>query len=291
MINKIILGTVQFGLEYGINNSSGKPNEETVFSILDLAFKSDICLLDTAEAYGDSQEIIGTYHKLSANKFKIITKFSSSRRDLSKNLTERIHQNLAILNINSLYCYMFHSFDDFTKYFHLYKDEITELKRNGVIKKFGVSVYTNQEIEELLKYEAVDLIQLPFNLLDNNTKRSAIIKKAKDKGVEIHTRSTFLQGLFFINVESLPGKLMILEPYLNKINHVSKSNVLNLNDLSLSYVLQQKNIDSVLIGVDSVDQLRENIKTSQKKISEEVMKQVDLIDVKEITLLNPSNWN
>ncbi|MES2590501.1 MAG: pseudaminic acid cytidylyltransferase [Bacteroidota bacterium] len=289
--NKIVLGTAQFGLKYGINNAAGKLNKEQIKFVLDYAFENKIQLLDTAEAYGDSQEAIGEYHKLSGNKFDIITKFSSGRTDLSQNLTTRIHQDLKSLNVDTIYCYMFHSFSDFKTYFDGYKNEIKELKKSGIVKKFGVSIYTNQEAEELLKYDSVDVIQLPFNLLDNNTKRSIIIKQAKDKGVEIHTRSTFLQGLFFKNVESLPVKLMVLEPYLNRINHVSENNFLSLNDLSLSYVLQQKNIDNVLIGVDSVDQLKKNMQSLKKGISEEVVKQIDQIDVKEIALLNPSNWN
>lgn len=290
-LDKIVLGTVQFGLEYGINNKSGKPDDESITGILDFAFERNIRLLDTAEAYGDSQDQIGNYHKLSSRKFNVITKFSANRKDLPENITKRIAVNLRTLNIDSIYCYMFHSFNDFKLYFNVYKNEIKELKKAGIIHRFGVSIYTNDEVEELLKYKDIDLIQLPFNLLDNNNQRSNTIKKAKERGIEIHTRSAFLQGLFFKNTKDLPVKLMALEPHLNSINKISKSNNLKLTDLSLNYIIQQKNIDNVLIGVDSVDQLKENIRSLQTEISEEVIKQIDLIDVKEITLLNPSNWN
>ena len=287
---KLILGTVQFGLQYGVNNNNAKPSTENVKNILDYAFENGITILDTAEAYGDSQTIIGKYHNSSKNKFEVITKFSPSRKDLSETLTIRITQNLKELGIDSLYSYMFHSFQDFKLYFDIYKSEINKLKKSGIIKKTGVSIYTNDEIEELLKYEGIDLIQLPFNLLDNTNQRSAVIKKAKDKGIEIHTRSAFLQGLFFKNSKKLPGKLMALKPYLNVINRISENNNLKLNDLSLNYVMQQENIDNVLIGVDSVDQLKENILSLQKEIPQEVITQIDLIDVKETALLNPSNW-
>jgi aryl-alcohol dehydrogenase-like predicted oxidoreductase len=143
----------------------------------------------------------------------------------------------------------------------------------------------------LLKCEEIDLIQLPFNLLDNNRKRSVLIKKAKEKGIEIHTRSAFLQGLFFKNTKDLPDKLIVLKPYLNILNSICEKNKLKLNDLSLNYIVQQKSIDNVIIGIDSIDQLKENIQSLQKEIPEEVIKQIDLIDVKEISLLNPANWN
>ena len=289
--SKIVLGTVQFGLEYGVNNVSGKPNDKAIRSILDFAFDNNIRLLDTAEAYGNSQEVIGNYHRLSSNKFEIITKFSAGRKDLSRNLQERIRHDLSVLNIGSLYCYMFHSFNDFRTYFGSYKNEIRELKNAGVIRKFGVSVYTNNEIEELLKEENIDIIQLPFNLLDNSNQRSFVIEKAKKRGIEIHARSVFLQGLFFKNAKELPNKLTSLEPYLAAINKTSKGNNLSLNTLSLNYVMQQKNIDNVLIGVDSVEQLKENIKSLKSEISATVMREIDSINVKETSLLNPSNWN
>ena len=101
--NKIILGTVQFGLDYGINNKAGKPTYDTIKEILDLAFKKNINFLDTAEAYGDSQEKIGNYHLRSLNVFKVITKFSPSRKDLPNNISERIKCNLNTLKVESLY--------------------------------------------------------------------------------------------------------------------------------------------------------------------------------------------
>ena len=201
MNSKLILGTVQFGLHYGVNNTAGKPSKENIKSILDSAYNSGIQLLDTAEAYGDSQNTIGEYHNNSTNKFNVITKFSSNTEGFSLNIIERVYNNLKILDIDKLYCYMFHSFDDFNKYFEKYRKELLILKRDGIINNIGVSLYSNDELERVLKFNEITLVQLPFNLLDNNNKRGNIIKKAKAKGIEIHTRSTFLQGLFFFEYE------------------------------------------------------------------------------------------
>lgn len=288
--DKIVLGTVQFGLKYGINNNVGKPNEKLVESILNLAFSNGIHILDTAEIYGNAQELIGNYHKSSENRFNIITKFSSSRNDLPQNLTERIKKNLETLGTSSLYAYMFHSFHDFKKYFNTYKAEIKQLKKSTIFRKFGVSVYTNDEIEELLQYEEVDLIQLPFNLLDNTVQRSSVIKKAKAKGIEIHTRSAFLQGLFFMDPKTLPAHLLALGPYLNEINKISEKHDLNVSSLSLNYVVQQPYIDNVLIGVETLHQLQDNLNALQNTISRDAVQQIDSIAVKEIDLLNPSKW-
>lgn len=160
MTNKLILGTVQFGLNYGINNTSGKPDEKRVHSILDEAFEKGIRLLDSAEAYGDAHELIGSYHALSQNKFDLITKYSSSRRDLPEDLIARVKFDIQTLNCTCLYAYMFHSFTDFKTYFETFKGGIEQLKKEGLIKKMGVSVYTNNELEELLNFDAVELVQL-----------------------------------------------------------------------------------------------------------------------------------
>lgn len=290
MRNKIILGTVQFGVRYGINNLAGKPSQETVNSILDLAFRNNIRLLDSAEAYGNSQEVIGNYHRTSNNRFDVITKFHSVSDSLPVSLRNRISENLRVLNVDSLYCYMFHSFKDFLVHFNVYKEEINELKNAGIIGKFGVSVYTNEEIEGLLEFDGVDLIQFPFNLLDNNNKRAAMIKKAKSKGIEIHTRSTFLQGLFFKQVDELQGKLIPLRPYLGQVNSVAAASNLRVTDLALNYVTGQETIDKVLIGVDSPEQLEDNLRSLQHTISLQALEQINRLDVKETELLNPSNW-
>jgi aryl-alcohol dehydrogenase-like predicted oxidoreductase len=286
--NKIILGTVQFGLEYGINNHSGKPGIATVTSILDLAFENGIHLLDTAEAYGNSQEVIGEYHRRSSRKFGIITKFSDKRNDLSDDLIARVTQNMKILDVDFLSGYMFHSFRDFETYYDSFKDQLSELKKIGAVKKFGVSIYTNEEFAKLLAYPGIDFIQLPFNLLDNNSQRSELITKAKQAGIEIHTRSVFLQGLFF--KKDLPEKLKALAPYLGEIRRISSDHKISLEDLALNYVVQQSTVDRVLIGVDTPEQLKTNLASLKNRISTGAIDEIDRLRITETELLNPSTW-
>ena len=289
MNSKLILGTVQFGLDYGVNNTTGKPSKVNIKSILDSAFNSGIQLLDTAEAYGDSQNKIGEYHNNSTNKFNVITKFSSNVDGFSLNIIERVYNNLKILNVDKLYCYMFHSFNDFNKYFEKYRKDLLILKRDGIINNIGVSLYSNDEFESVLEFDEITLIQLPFNLLDNNNKRGNILKKAKAKRIEIHTRSVFLQGLFFKNTSNLSIKIKPLRPYLNLLNDLCDEEY-KMNDLALNYVCNQKNIDKVLIGVDNVQQLESNILSEKKNIEKELIENIEAINVKETKILNPSNW-
>ena len=289
--DKIILGTVQFGLDYGINNSSGKPSFESITAILNTSHQNGIVMLDTAEAYGNAHEVIGNYHRQSENRFQIITKFSSKRDDLPTNIEDRIALHLDEMHVSYLYAYMFHSFGDFENYFSRHSKGLDNLKKKGIIHKIGVSVYTNEELNKLLNYSEVELVQLPFNLLDNNHQRGLLLKRAKERNMEVHTRSAFLQGLFFIPPNELPGKLLPLKPYLETIRfEVSKRNM-TINDLALNYNLQQALIDKVLIGVDNVEQLQQNLTSMSEEIDTDLMALIDSIEVKELNLLNPVNWN
>ena len=221
MINKLILGTVQLGLEYGINNNEGKPSLQKSLNILNTAFDNGIGFLDTAESYGNSQEIIGEFHKQHPKKtFNVITKTTGDNLLNNEEVQKRISENLKVLNVNELYGYMFHNYESFNKSTHLLK-ELSLIKCQGKIKYLGISLYKNEELEDVItNYNDFDFIQIPFNLLDNATKRKSILERAKEKGIQIHTRSVFLQGLFFKESENLHNKIKELSHYLEKLSTI-----------------------------------------------------------------------
>jgi aryl-alcohol dehydrogenase-like predicted oxidoreductase len=288
-VNKLILGTVQFGLNYGINNDNGKVDETSVTSILNHAYLNGINTLDTADAYGNATDRIGNYHRQSDYEFRVITKFKSghSEIDAIKNV---VQENLKRLEIPQVFGYLYHSFNDFKKYSGTLK-ELEELKKEGYIKHIGVSIYTNEQFEELLEYDAVEIIQLPYNLLDNANKRASLIKRAKDLGKIIHVRSVFLQGLFFKELETLPATLLPLKEDLQIIKDVVKNNKISMAELALNYVMSNPNIDGILVGVDSLEQLKMNIKAIEEPLPIAIKEAIDAISVQNIALLNPSNWS
>lgn len=288
--NKIILGTAQFGIDYGINNSKGKPSFHIMTEVFDKAFAHGIRFLDTAEAYGDSQLRIGKYHRSSNNNFKIITKYSKNRNELPDNIYDRVRHNIQTLYVDKLYCYMFHNFQDYIDFYNDFKDDLQRLKSLNLIEKIGVSLHTNEEIEHVLNNKEIDLIQLPFNLLDNSSLREKILLKAKNLGFEIHTRSVFLQGLFFKDSNSLKGNLKLLKNELIKIsNEVRREEI---NDLALNYVFNKKFIDGVLVGVDNLSQLDNNLTILKNSNFEDshLFKYIDSIKVSNLKMLNPVNW-
>ena len=287
-MNKLILGTVQMGLNYGINNSLGKVTFENSCDILLKAFELGIDELDTAEAYGNAHQVIGDFHRLNPNiKFKVVTKIPHDV-DVDKN-KQKIRTYINDLNVDYLEILMFHSFDTYQKNKQIIP-VLTNLKNQGIIKNIGVSVYTNSQIETLLLDDEITVVQMPFNLLDNESIRGDLMTKLKAKGKIIHTRSAFLQGLFFKEDSDDGSIFQKLYNELNTIKDIAKEENISISNLALSYCLCQENIDQVLIGVDSVSQLMENLKALNYKIEPKAVAKINAIKVKDLDLLNPSLW-
>lgn len=285
MINKLILGTVQFGLDYGINNKSGKPSVSDAFKMLDFAKQNDIKTIDTADSYGTASKIIGDYLKNNPDSFWVNTKFKKSNIKIKKQL----YNSLKDLNIDRVNTYFYHSFNDFLLHPELL-GELKELKNAGLINKIGISVYDNEELKEAIVSETIDTIQLPFNLLDNYTQRGKLLKHAKLKGKEIQARSVFLQGLFFISPNELPPKLFPLKKYLKNIFDITSSEQITIEELAVQYAINQSFIDYIVIGVDNLEQLEKNLNIAKTNLRTETIHTIDSINVTEIELLYPKNW-
>ncbi|MGB3608056.1 MAG: aldo/keto reductase [Psychroserpens sp.] len=286
--NKLILGTVQMGVAYGINNTIGKVTLENSHAILEYAFDHGIQILDSAEAYGNAHDVIGSFHKNNPKKtFEVITKLP---HQFDADINDKVNTYLRQLHVDQLHALLFHSFGSYKANQDNFK-VLTRLKASGKIKHIGVSVYTNEEIEEVLLNDAVDIIQLPFNLFDNSNLRGEILAKAKAKGKTIHTRSALLQGLFFKDINADHKIVQQLKTELTQIAHISETNKLPLAQLALNYCLQQPSIDNVLIGVESKEQLEINIEALRHTLSNDDMQAINEITVKDVNLLNPSLWN
>ncbi len=275
--NKIVLGTVQFGLQYGIN-SVGRPGEEAVKTILAEAAKGGISILDTSSAYGNSEEILGECITPEEN-FKIVSKYPQGVISVK----DMFDGSLKRLKIDKLYGYLLHHFEVYEENPNVW-DEFVSLKESGRVQKIGFSLYWPKELDLILNNGSpFDIIQVPFNIFDK--KFLPYMKELHEKGVEIHVRSTFLQGLFFKDRNALPEKLQPMRKYLLQLDKFSKKSGLSISEIALNFNLQNPYIDGVLIGVDNVEQLQMNL-NSVKEMPIDIE-----IEVKEQELLNPSNWN
>jgi aryl-alcohol dehydrogenase-like predicted oxidoreductase len=250
-IDKLGIGTVQFGLSYGISNVGGQTSTEEVTKILHFASQYKIKLIDTAASYGNSEKVLGE-NELS--RFTIVSKYMPPTvcgRTITSQLTKSLHD----LKVNHLYGYLAHR-PGYLLHQPSEWDELLRLKEKGLIQKIGFSLNTPDELERLLEDGFYpDLIQIPFNYFDQRFTDHIIA--LREKGCEIHARSAFLQGLFFTNTEKLNN-------YFDEIKKSIKSlqdSVTYLPGALLKFVLKKDFIDKVIIGVDKVEYLESNIKT------------------------------
>ena len=288
-MNKLILGSAQLGMNYGINNSFGQINVADAMKILTFAYENGITFIDTAPIYGNAHKVIGDFHRLNENsKFKIITKIPSNFN--FQNIDSLVDEFLNELNVEKIEVLHFHSFMDYIKLERDFlKEFINRLKKSGKVESLGVSIYSNFEVDDLLKDNLIDIVQLPFNLLDNNNLRMESINNLRNSGKIIHSRSAFLQGLFFLKISEI--KNFEIKTLIIKLNEICIENDITMEELALQYCLTQESIDYVLIGVDSLSQLIRNIKISKNIISKTVVNQIEEIIISDPLLINPNKWS
>jgi len=288
MIEKVILGTAQLGLDYGINNY-GKLSKKESFRILDYAFDNKIKFLDTAESYGNSIELLASFFKKNPGKrFGIFSKLDLKDTRVIKNTKSHLKSILAKMNLETIHGYMIHNFSDLKKFPEVL-DNLIELKKIGLINNVGVSLYKEEEIEDVISNYEVDFIQIPFNLLDNQCEKIDIFKKINDKGVEIHARSIFLQGLFFKPYDKYSNQLKPLVKYMKIVDKIIRESNSNIETLAINYPLKKDYINKVIFGVHNLRQFNKNIKIINSRHELDLDK-IDLINVKEKELLKPYNW-
>lgn len=287
LISKIALGTAQFGLNYGINNTTGMISEEECGRILDGAFDHGVTTIDTAYLYGLSEERIGNYLSKTSRNFKIVSKLPACNKDQIESF---LSQSLSKLNLQKLHGYLFHSFKDYLA--DPGKWEImNSLKQSGLIEKIGFTLYYPGELEYLLNQKIrFDLLQIPYNIFDQRFE--SYFNKLKQLGIEIHVRSVFLQGFVFKDISSLPVKLVKFKGKIEELERLSNSTGLTIREMCLGFALVNECIDKIVIGVDSLDHLYENIDAvnSIEKVNENYPLLKSLQDDNE-ELLIPTNWS
>lgn len=279
-MNKLALGTVQFGLDYGISNIGGQVSLEEARKVLKLAKEYDIDTLDTASGYGNSEKVLG---KIGVNDFQIVTKTTSLQLGVDKVL-QSFYQSLTDLNATSVDGLLIHNIDDTKdKQFDTLYKELDKLKQDKLINKIGFSTYTPDQVDFLLDNFDFDLIQVPFNVFDTRLIDGGQLQILRNKQIEIHARSVFLQGLL-LNFKQLGSYFSKWTGQFNNYQEIVQDSELSLLEYALSFVLNTKEIDLTLVGVSNSSQLTEIIKASNLNLD------LKAYGIDDINILNPSLW-
>ncbi|MDX1490598.1 MAG: aldo/keto reductase [Pseudohongiellaceae bacterium] len=285
---KLALGTVQLGMNYGVANDKGQVGEQTAFNILQTAQSLNIDTLDTARAYGTSEDILG---KFNLKNFKIVSKLPSKPigvNGLSSWVLDTFQETLVSLNVESIYGFLLHRPLELLEPdgIQIY-EALADLKKSGRVTKIGLSISNPKELETLLDRFDFDIIQSPLNILDRRLETSGWLRRLSSEGVEIHVRSAFLQGLLLMGAHDRPGYFSTWSILLEEIKSWCKDNQLTLLEACFAYLNQFKEIDKIVVGVQTPEQLQELACAYQvHPIRVPINMQSD-----DPMLINPANWN
>ena len=288
-VNKLSLGSVQWGSLYGLSNRYGQTNANEVSRILTKARSEGIRLVDTASSYGNVERVLGN-NDLSF--FSIVTKIPKFKKNIITKLDvvksiNTFEKSLRRLNQKSCYGILLHHKDDVFKNGSKYLIQaLNEIKLRGLVKKIGVSIYDSKKIEKVVEELKPDIVQLPLNVLDQRFIQDGTLEYLKSENVEIHARSVFLQGLLLMPLKKIPTFFNSWIEIIYEWRKVCKEKDLSLMEAALNFVINQNKIDYCLVGVENLSQLKQCIlaSKSKKKIN------VSSLACEDINLINPSNW-
>jgi len=305
-VPRLVLGTSQLGMEYGIANTSGVPTLDQAKDIIKVAISNGVEYVDTARAYLNSEKVIGnTLADGWSGRVKIVTKLSplsdcplyASPRIVSEFVNASLFESMSSLGLRKIDTLLLHRASHIDDWNGCVFRKLIEYREAGLIGTLGVSVRSPSELLSILMNNDIGHIQLPFNVLDWRWENSInqLINVRRKRSLIVHVRSVFLQGLLLTNRYELWLRAHVEKPKFvsNWINECClKYNRSSLADFCISFVNAQPWIDGVLVGVETIEQLRENIEIfNQEPLSlnavKEIINQRPFISEKS---LDPSNW-
>ena len=287
--NRIAIGTVQFGLDYGVANRHGQVGLTEAKKILKMADEKGIDTLDTSISYGVSEQSLG---EVGVGKYKVVTKLPPippSIKDVNAWAYDQMQSSLTRLNLKTAYGLLVH---DTSQLFGVNGAKLAQamvsLKNQGLVHKIGVSAYGPDEVASVFQKFQIDIIQVPFNIFDRRMLTSGWLQRLNDAGIEIHARSIFLQGLLLLPLNQIPKKFSQWSPLISFWHEWLSENKTSALETCMHYPLSLPQIDRVIVGVDNNQQLSQIIEAFNPRNRPFIFPDISCEDE---LLLNPSNWS
>ena len=274
----LMLGTVQFGLDYGIANQGGRPEYRTCRDIVACALEAGINCFDTAAAYGESEQVLGRIiselnvadQVVVVSKNRPISDLDVPAEQVPGFIESSLVQSLENLRMEALPVFLFHRDRDLP-----WMEALHAMKERGLVGRVGISVDTAEGAEQAVGNGLVEAIQLPHNLFDHRFS-GTVFGRVLERKIPLFARSAFLQGLLLMPEEKIPKNLHVVVPVRRRIEALAREAGMGMPEICLRYCLSFPAITSVLIGVDSVEQLRENAAMMQRgPLDRDLMQRMD----------------
>lgn len=264
-ISSMTIGTVQLGMNYGIANMGGKPDENQSFSMLSTAFEHGVTSLDTARSYGNSEEVIGRFLRTWKGDVPHITtkiKFPEKEvEDVEGYVFSEVKKSLQNLGVERVNVVMLHLPGDLKQYGAKVVTAMEKLVLQGLTDQIGVSVYVADEVEEMLKYPQFSATQVPMSVFDQRLIVDGTIEKLREKNYTVFVRSVFLQGLFFLEPDKIDDPILVRHavPKIRMIREIAKEEQMSVAQLAIAFIRDLPGVTSLVLGADTPKQVLDNI--------------------------------
>lgn len=296
-LSRMMLGTVQFGLPYGVANRVGQPTYPEVVRIIAAAVAGGVNCFDTAAAYGTSEEVLGlALHELGiTDDVTVVTKVmpisgenAADPAATFRAIEQSIDTSRRRLRLDCLPVVLFHREVDAT---HL--EALHSLRQRGWVQHVGVSCDNFPgPATKFASFGSVSALQIPANIVDRRHRASGVFEVAQSCRVAIFVRSVYLQGLLVMPEDQIPVSLREIIPVRDRLTEIARQAGLTLPEMAVRYLLSQSGVTSVIVGVESVPQVIENLSLFRRgPLPEEVLAQIEALNM-ELTesVITPSQW-
>lgn len=260
MTPQLCLGTAQFGSSYGITNTHGQVSESEVGQLLVEANKAGICWLDTAQAYGNAETVLGRQLPI-AHGFHLISKLAAQRQPMFSAQDVEVwdqafRESCKRLGVQFLDTLLLHAPADLSKLGGQHLEAwLVSLRQQGLVERIGVSIYAAQELDGINPM-LLDVVQLPLSLFDQRLLQNGTLARLRARGTAVHARSLYLQGLLLTPAAQWPPWVSAeVRAHQQSLEGLAEQRGCQLIDLAISFAREQVDLEAVVLGVCSVDEL------------------------------------
>lgn len=291
--DRLVLGTVQLGMSYGIANDSGQPDYQQAREIIAAAWQVGIKRFDTAQGYGQSESVLAkALVELDlVAKVKIFSKIHPAIDHADFNaLRQAIKQSRTLFG-SSLHCIMLHREEFLQQWSDGLGEMLRECRDEGFFSSIGISVYDPAAARRALETEGIDLVQLPANILDRRHEQAGVMALARKLCKTIMIRSVFLQGALLLPTTDLPARILHARSYLESVASLARQYEMTPRDLAMTFARDQWADCLVVFGAELPNQVLENAASWGRAVSARVLKKMEkLSDVIPLEVLRPDLW-
>jgi len=290
---RLVLGTAQLGFEYGIANRNGRPDFAAASRILEVAWKGGVRLLDTAQAYGESEDVIARFLENHPDmRFGVISKLDPEINASDSDAIEVGVRQCREKFGQPLSGVLFHDNAALALLNNEARRAMGRCIESGATTAFGISTYTPENFQAALDEDAIHIIQAPFSVLDRRLSESGLLNRAIQSGKKVFLRSVYLQGLLLMEPKDLPPKLAFATGTIERWRNICLQHSLTPLQGALGYIRSRVADAFIVIGCETASQVDENIAAiNGPELHPDFFAAIEALKADDHRTVDPSKWS